>query len=138
MKELFFLLLVACVLSPALPAVSLSAETRADTATASGDPGAFADDSGRFSAFEEELPALYAGKGITSVYVSACAKGTDIVFVAADRKMTRAEFSAIASCSVRRFKARFGLGKDVPIRAVLDYKKDAATDARTRFVLKLR
>lgn len=126
MKELFFLLLVACVLSPALPAVSLSAETRADTATASGDPGAFADDSGRFSAFEEELLTLYAGKGITSVYVSACAKGTDIVFVAADRKMTRAEFSAIA------------LGKDVPIRAVLDYKKDAATDARTRFVLKLR
>ena len=35
-------------------------------------------------------------------------------------------------------KERFGFEKDLPIGAVLDYKKDAASDTRTRFVLKLR
>lgn len=88
--------------------------------------------------FEEELLARYVDKGIRSVDVAAYAKGIDIVFVVADRKMTRAEFSAIASRSVRELKERFGFDKDVPIGAVLDYKKDAATDTRTRFVLKLR
>lgn len=138
MKRTVFLLLVACVLATAVPGMSLSAETRADTATESGDAEIFVDDSGRFSAFEEELLARYARKGIISVAVAAYAKGTDIVFITADRKMTRAEFSAIASRSVREFKERFGLDKDVPIGAVLDYQKDAATDARTRFVLELR
>lgn len=52
--------------------------------------------------------------------------------------MTRAAFSAIASRSVRELKERFGFEKDLPIGAVLDYKKDAASDTRTRFVLKLR
>ena len=41
MKKLFFLLLVACVLSVAVPGMSLSAETRTDTATESGDAEVF-------------------------------------------------------------------------------------------------
>ena len=138
MKKFFFLLLVACVLSTALPGIALSAESQADTAMENSDSEVFVDDSDRFSAFEEELLARYADKGIRSVDVSAYAKGIDIVFVTADRKMTRAEFTAIASRSVRECKARFGIDKAAPIRAVLDYKKDAASDARTRFVLKLR
>ena len=126
MKKFFFLLLVACALSTALPVIALSAESQADTATENSDSEVFVDDSDRFTAFEEELLARYADKGI------------DIVFVAADRKMTRAAFSAIASRSVRELKERFGFEKDLPIGAVLDYKKDAASDTRTRFVLKLR
>lgn len=138
MKKFFFLLLVACALSTALPRIALSVESQADTATENSDSEVFVDDSDRFTAFEEELLARYADKGITSVDVSAYAKGIDIVFVAADRKMTRAAFSAIASRSVRELKERFGFEKDLPIGAVLDYKKDAASDTRTRFVLKLR
>ena len=138
MKKFFFLLLVACALSTALPVIALSAESQADTATENSDSEVFVDDSDRFTAFKEELLARYADKGITSVDVFAYAKGIDIVFVAADRKMTRAAFSAIASRSVRELKERFGFEKDLPIGAVLDYKKDAASDTRTRFVLKLR
>ena len=67
MKKLFFLLLVACVLSVAVPGMSLSAETRTDTATESGDAEVFVDDSDRFTAFEEELLSRYAGRGIRSV-----------------------------------------------------------------------
>ena len=137
MKKFFFLLLVACALSTALPGIALSAESQADTAMENSDSEVFVDDSDRFSAFEEELLARY-DKGIRSVDVSAYAKGIDIVLVTADRKMTRAEFTAMASRSVREFKERFGFEKDLPIGAVLDYKKDAASDARTRFVLKLR
>ena len=59
MKKIFFLLLVACALSTALPGIALSAESQADTATESGDPEVFVDDSDRFSAFEEELLARY-------------------------------------------------------------------------------
>ena len=66
MKKLFFLLLVACVLSVAVPGMSLSAETRTDTATESGDAEVFVDDSDRFTAFEEELLSRYAGRGIRS------------------------------------------------------------------------
>lgn len=138
MKKFFCLLVVACVLSTALPGIALSAEPQADTVTENSDSEVFVDDSDRFTAFEEELLARYADKGIRSVDVAAYAKGIDIVFVVADRKMTRAEFSAIASRSIRELKERFGFDKDVPIGAVLDYKKDAATDTRTRFVLKLR
>ena len=138
MKEFFFLLLVVCALSTALPGIALSAGTQADAAMENSDSEVFVDDSDRFSAFEEELLARYADKGIMSVDVSAYAKGIGIVFVTADRKMTRAEFTAIASRSVREFKERFGFEKDLPIGAVLDYKKDAASDTRTRFVLKLR
>lgn len=121
MKKLFFLLLVACVLSVAVPGMSLSAETRTDTATESGDAEVFVDDSDRFTA-----------------EVAAYAKGIDIIFVAADRKMTRAEFTAMASRSVREFKGRFGIDRAMPVGAVLDYQKDAASDTRTRFMLKLR
>lgn len=138
MKKLFFLLLVACVLSVAVPGMSLSAETRTDTATESGDAEVFVDDSDRFTAFEEELLSRYAGRGIRSVEVAAYAKGIDIIFVAADREMTRAEFTAMASRSVREFKGRFGIDRAMPVGAVLDYQKDAASDTRTRFVLKLR
>ena len=84
MKKFFFLLLVACALSTALPRIALSAESQADTATENSDSEVFVDDSDRFTAFEEELLARYADKGITSVDVSAYAKGIDIVFVAAD------------------------------------------------------
>ena len=104
MKKFFFLLLVACALSTALPVIALSAESQADTATENSDSEVFVDDSDRFTAFEEELLARYADKGITSVDVFAYAKGIDIVFVAADRKMTRAAFSAIASRSVRELE----------------------------------
>ena len=138
MKEFFFLLLVACALSTALPGIALAAGTQADAAMENSDSEVFVDDSDRFSAFEEELLARYADKRITSVDVSAYAKGIGIVFVTADRKMPRAEFTAIASRSVREFKERVGFEKDLPIGAVLDYKKDAASDARPRFVLKLR
>ena len=138
MKKFFFLLLVACILFSALPGIVLSAGTQADAVAENAGSEVFVDDSDRFSAFEEELLARYADKGIMSVDVSAYAKGIDIVFVTADRKMTRAEFTAMASRSVRECKARFGIDKAAPIRAVLDYKKDAASDARTRFVLKLR
>lgn len=138
MKRSVCLLLAACAIFAAIPGVFLWAAARADTVVEDRGVALIADDSGRSSAFEEELLACYAGRGIRSVEVAAYARGIDIVFVAADSKMTRAEFSAIASRSVRDFKARFGLGKDVPIGAVLDYQKDAATDARTRFVLKLR
>ena len=138
MKKFFCLLEVACVLSAVLPGIALSAEPQADTVTENSDSEAFVDDSDRFTVFEEELLARYADKGIRSVDVAAYAKGIDIVFVAADRKMTRAAFSAIASRSVRELKERFGFEKDLPIGAVLDYKKDAASDTRTRFVLKLR
>ena len=96
------------------------------------------DDSDRFTAFEEELLSRYAGRGIRSVEVAAYAKGIDIIFVAADRKMTRAEFMAMASRSVREFKGRFGIDRAMPVGAVLDYQKDAASDTQTRFVLKLR
>ena len=137
MKRTVFLLLVACVLSVAVPGMSLSAEPRTDTATESGDAEVFVDDSDRFTAFEEELLSRYAGRGIRSV-VAAYAKGIDIIFVAADRKMTRAEFTAMASRSVREFKGRFGIDRAMPVGAVLDYQKDAASDTRTRFVLKLR
>ena len=82
-------------------------------------------------------PVMPAG-GIRSVEVAAYAKGIDIIFVAADRKMTRAEFTAMASRSVREFKGRFGIDRAMPVGAVLDYQKDAASDTRTRFVLKLR
>ena len=70
--------------------------------------------------------------------MAAYAKGIDIIFVAADRKMTRAELTAMASRSVREFKGRFGIDRAMPVGAVLDYQKDAASDTRTRFVLKLR
>ena len=78
MKKLFFLLLVACVLSVAVPGMSLSAETRTDTATESGDAEVFVDDSDRFTAFEEELLSRYAGRGIRSVEVAAYAKGISV------------------------------------------------------------
>ena len=37
MKKFFFLLLVACALSTALPRIALSAESQADTATENSD-----------------------------------------------------------------------------------------------------
>ena len=55
MKKFFFLLLVACALSTALPRIALSAESQADTATENSDSEVFVDDSDRFTAFEEEL-----------------------------------------------------------------------------------
>lgn len=67
MKKFFFLLLVVCALSTALPRIALSAESQADTATENSDSEVFVDDSDRFTAFEEELLARYADKGITSV-----------------------------------------------------------------------
>lgn len=134
MKRTVSLFLVACVLSIAVPGMSLSAETRTDTATESGDAEVFVDDSDRFAAFEEELLSRYAGRGIRSVEVAAYAKGIDIIFVAADRKITRAEFMAMASRSVREFKGRFGIDRAMPVGAVLDYQKDAASDTRTRFM----
>ena len=63
MKKFFFLLLVACALSTALPVIALSAESQADTATENSDSEVFVDDSDRFTAFEEELLARYADKG---------------------------------------------------------------------------
>ena len=63
MKKFFFLLLVACALSTALPVIALSAESQADTATENSDSEVFVDDSGRFTAFEEELLARYAACG---------------------------------------------------------------------------
>ena len=63
MKKFFFLLLVACALSTALPRIALSAESQADTATENSDSEVFVDDSDRFTAFEEELLARYADKG---------------------------------------------------------------------------
>ena len=67
MKKFFCLLVVACVLSAALPGIALSAEPQADTVTENSDSEVFVDDSDRFTAFEEELLARYADKGIRSV-----------------------------------------------------------------------
>ena len=46
MKKFFFLLLVACVLSTALPVIALSAESQAATATENSDSEVFVDDMG--------------------------------------------------------------------------------------------
>ena len=79
MKKFFFLLLVACALSTALPRIALSAESQADTATENSDSEVFVDDSDRFTAFEEELLARYADKGITSVDVFAYAEAAVVL-----------------------------------------------------------
>lgn len=131
MKKFFCLLVVACVLSAALPGIALSAEPQADTVTENSDSEVFVDDSDRFTAFEEELLARYADKGIRSVDVAAYAKGIDIVFVAADRKMTRAEFSAIASRSVRELRACLETSAFIVTRRHVDKKRLCAA-AKTR------
>lgn len=51
MKKFFCLLVVACVLSTALPGIALSAEPQADTVTENSDSEVFVDDSDRFTVF---------------------------------------------------------------------------------------